>query len=780
MIVPGLLYIMDSLKMSSSLLSTNNDIIVSLLNNPFSKRDDGEKDEIIKSGRPKPVLNLLKIYKDHGRSFQPVWYQQHKWLCGSENKTKLFCWPCLLMSTKRRSPWVADGFDDLKNFSRTAARHIYSKDHLNAYISLNKLAKRVVKKSELLLKLSRIENVKYNELIKKNREIVKVMIDVTSLICKQQIPQKIPFKRYEKLTESLKSSNFKAIFDLVIKRNPEVKQHWEKTEYFRNVNAKIQNELIECFHDEIQKAIGSQIKQADFFACTVEGTGSASGNIEVSVVVRLVDPYGKVQEYFLGFHEIDRHRTAQGLIGLLCKVLEQFNMKQKLVALAYDGRCVASSELNYFQTKIKEIVPQAIFPHSYSHNINLILQQSCSTIKPAKEFFATLQGIPGFFHNSPKRKAVLNTVLLKNFPTSGEAFWEASFSVICAVHTNRVALIECFRLLVELSSDAVTVRESVCYINSLKEFTFVFLLALFHHIFEKTGALFTAFKNISNDTKMCINAVMECTFHVRKQRNDKTCEAFIQATESRIGSKLSDDHDPDFYKQLYFEVLDNIITQLEFKYSSCKNLSFLRLGNITQFPKYEKEFPSDALTSFWAPYGELFNLEKLKAELETVFSSDHKDEFRSPSLQQLIERMVVDDVTDILPEAFKLFSLIATIPVSPPYSSCLPRIKSFVRNTVMTLDRSDAFTYVAIEKDTLERLELCPSWYDDVIERFAQKKRPVELLYRPIPDTGCKEVMVSGKTCCYIVLIIRNVCIVSECGGSCAHMCCLHVRLPHV
>lgn len=741
---------MDSPSEMSNCMSTNNDIIVSLLNVPFSERSDGEKDEIMKSGRPMPELILLKRYKDHGRSFQLSWYQQHKWLCCSEKLSKLFCWPCLLMSTKK-GPWPSDGFDDLKNLSRAIARHVSSKDHMNAYISLNKLSKRVVKSSELLLERSRIQNVKNNELIKKNREVVKVMIDVTSLICKQKILQTIPFKRHDELTESFKSGNFKAIFDLVIKRNPEVKQHWEKTEYFRDLTASIQNDLIECIHDELQKTIECQMKQATFFACMVERNGSASGNRDVSVVVRLVDSNGKVQEYFLGFHEIDGHRTAQGLIGMLCKVLGKFNIKQKLVAIAYDGRCVASSELNYFQTKIKEIAPRAIFPHSYSHNINFILQQSSSTIRPVKEFFATLQGIPGFFHGHPKRKAVLDRVLLKDFPTSDEVFWEANFKVIRAVHTNRVALIEVFRQLAEFSSDAATLRESQCYINSLKEFMFVFLLSLFHHIFEKTDTLFTAFKNISNDTKLCINAVMQCTFYIRKQRNDKTCGEFIQATETRMGSKLSDEHSPGFYKQIYYEVIDNIITQLEFKYSSCKNLSFLRLGNITQFPKYDKEFPNDALVSFWAPYGELFNLEKLRTELETVFSSDHKDEFRSVSLQQLIERMVVDDVTDILPEAFKLFSLIATIPVSTPHSSCLPRIKSFVRNTVAQ-DRSDAFTYVVIEKDTLDRLEQWPSWYDDIIERFAKKERPVELLYRPV--TCCKEVMVSDKTCSYTQYVI--------------------------
>lgn len=754
----------DSFKMSSS-LSTSNDIIVSLLNVPFSKRNESEKDEIMKSGRPMPELTLLKRYKNHDRSLQPLWYQQHKWLCASENKAMLFCWPCLLMSTKK-GRWITEGFNDIKNLSRAIARHVSSKDHLNAYLSLNKLSKRVVKISELLLERSRIQNVKINELIKKNREVVKVMIDVTSLLCKQQLLPTVPFKRYEKLTEPFNSGNFKAIFDLVIKRNPEVKQHWEKTDYFKDFITSIQSELIQCIYDELQKSIESQIKQATFFACTVEVTGNASGNTgntEVSIVVRLVDANGKVQEYFLGFHEVDGHRTAQGLISLLFKVIGKFNMRQKLVALAYDGQCVASSELNYFQTKMKEITPHAVFPHSYSHNINLILQQSCSTIKPVKEFFATLQGIPGFFYGSPKRKAVLDKVLLKIFPTSSEVLWEASFKDISAVHTNREALVEVFRQLVEFSSDAVTVRESMYYHNSLKDFMFVLLLSLFDRIYEKTNALFTAFKNFSYDTKLCINAVMECTFYIRKQRNDKTYDEFIQATETRVGSKLPDDRTPDMYKQTYFEVLDNIITQLEVKYLSYKNLSFLRLGNITQFPKYDKEFPNEALTSFLAPYGELFNLEKLGAELETVFSSEHKFVFRSGSLQQLIERMVVDEITDILPEAFKLFVLIATIPVGPSCASCLPRIKSLLRNT-LTQDRSDAFSYVFIEKETLERLEQWPSWYDDVIERFAQKEHPVELLYRPV--TRSKEVMVSGKTFCYsIIYTQRDVCLIRGCGS---------------
>lgn len=723
---------MDSSQLSS-FSATNNDIIVSLLSVPFSKRNESERNEIIKSGRPMPELNLQKVYKNQARSFHMSWYSDYKWLCSSGEKSKLFCWPCLLMSTKK-GIWTSDGFDDLKNMSRSTVRHSASKEHLNACILLNTLSKSVVKSSELLLERTRIQNIKYNELVKKNREVVNVLIDVSSMICKQGLSIKLP----DELKRSFQSDSFKAIFDLVIKNNSEVKQHCEKTECFRDVSTSVHHDLIECFYDELQNFINSELKQAAFFSCMVEGAGHVSGNKEVSIAVRLVDSNGKVQEYFLGFYEVEAHRTAQQLISVLCNVLGKFNMKQKLVALTYDGGCVAPSELNYFQTKIKEIVPQAIFPHNFYHSVNLILQQSCSTIKPVKEFFASLQGIPGFFHGSNRRTEILNRILV-GFPTADEGLWDAGFEVINAVHTNRQALIEVFRQLQELSPDPETVRQCQYYLTRLKDFMFVFLLSLFNEIFEKTEPLRTAFKKMTDGTKLCTSAIMNCISYVRQQRVDKKCGEHMQTAE-KTGSKLSESQNPGFYKQIYFEVLDNIITQLEFKYSSSKGLSFIKLGNIKKFPWFDREFPNDVLIPFLANYGSHFNQERLKTELEIIFSADHKDEFHNLNLKQLIQQLVLDDMTNVLPEAFRLFSLIATIPVSASGSSCQSRIKSYVSNA-MAQYHSDAFASVYIDKNTLDQLEQLPSWYDDVISRFAQKGRPVGLLYRPF---ACSDnVMVS-------------------------------------
>lgn len=91
---------MDNMQQMSSSVITNNNVL-GLLEVPFSRRNDVAKNEILKRGRPTPKLAIVKKYKDKCRSFQSSWYEQHKWLCGCGENSKLYCWPCLLLSTKK-------------------------------------------------------------------------------------------------------------------------------------------------------------------------------------------------------------------------------------------------------------------------------------------------------------------------------------------------------------------------------------------------------------------------------------------------------------------------------------------------------------------------------------------------------------------------------------------------------------------------------------------------------------------------------------------------------
>lgn len=101
---------------------------------------------------------------------------------------------------------------------------------------------------------------------------------------------------------------------------------------------------------------------------------------QCSIIIRYVIPGGKLVERFLGFYDVSSSRTADTLFHV--------------------GASVMSGELNCLQAKIKEVLPQAVFVHCMAHRLNLVLQQSCNSISKYRIFFATVNGLPSFFHSS--------------------------------------------------------------------------------------------------------------------------------------------------------------------------------------------------------------------------------------------------------------------------------------------------------------------------------------------------------------------------------------------
>jgi hypothetical protein len=63
-----------------------NDIICSLIETPFSRRNEQERREILSMNRSTPNINILSSDKKQGqvfsRSFKVSWYENHNWLCG--------------------------------------------------------------------------------------------------------------------------------------------------------------------------------------------------------------------------------------------------------------------------------------------------------------------------------------------------------------------------------------------------------------------------------------------------------------------------------------------------------------------------------------------------------------------------------------------------------------------------------------------------------------------------------------------------------------------------
>jgi hypothetical protein len=102
-----------------------NDLIMSLLETPFSRRSENNKRQILNDGRPIVLLYNLNIKNSNSkvcsRSFKESWYDSHKWLCGSFYEQRLYCWLCVLLS-KVKNVWFSDGYFDLKNLSRSVKK----------------------------------------------------------------------------------------------------------------------------------------------------------------------------------------------------------------------------------------------------------------------------------------------------------------------------------------------------------------------------------------------------------------------------------------------------------------------------------------------------------------------------------------------------------------------------------------------------------------------------------------------------------------------------------
>lgn len=73
---------------------------------------------------------------------------------------------------------------------------------------------------------------------------------------------------------------------------------------------------------------------------------------------------------------------------------------QCCVAQCYGGASVMSGCNNGVQTKIKELVPQAIHVHCRAHRLNLILVKAVKDLLVVFEFFEIVKELYNFISNS--------------------------------------------------------------------------------------------------------------------------------------------------------------------------------------------------------------------------------------------------------------------------------------------------------------------------------------------------------------------------------------------
>jgi len=91
-----------------------------------------------------------------------------------------------------------------------------------------------------------------------------------------------------------------------------------------------------------------------------------------------------VYERFLCFVDVSKGQTSNHIVTTLfeCFKKQKLTMsKIKIIPQSYDDASVMSGHLHGVQSRIKEHYPSAIYTHCMAHHLNLVVVNTCKTIK---------------------------------------------------------------------------------------------------------------------------------------------------------------------------------------------------------------------------------------------------------------------------------------------------------------------------------------------------------------------------------------------------------------
>ncbi len=315
-------------------------IVDLILAKPLESLPYEEKLRIKQQGRSTPKIDLVQKIGKSNRSFQLSWYDKVSWLTGSAVKKKMYCWPCLLMKPSHGCVvWSKLGFGDLSNFDRAYKRHENSNEHVSACARLSCMGR--IRVEHAINEGARIQVAKHNETVKQNRAFLNRLIDVTSLLGRQELS----FRGHDESSESSNKGNYREFTETLAKYDSVLSTQFEST-VFSGMSDTIQNDLISALAATISDQIRDEIQDAPFFGWQVDETTDISCRAQLSVIVRYVDSAGKIQERFIGFFDVSGGRDAQSVFDVLNENMQGYNFKDKLVAQTYDGAAVMASALN--------------------------------------------------------------------------------------------------------------------------------------------------------------------------------------------------------------------------------------------------------------------------------------------------------------------------------------------------------------------------------------------------------------------------------------------------
>lgn len=617
----------------------------------------------------------------------------------------------------------------MNNFHKAADRHKKSENHLRSEIHHKTFGMNRIENS--LDSLRHLHVSQYNGKVKRNREILTKLLDVTCFLATQELA----FRGHDETEKSKNRGNFLELLDLLASENVVLKDHLANSTVFSGASAQIQNDLIDCIATVIRREQEQELSKAEFVSIIVDESTDVANIAQMIIFLRYTLDDGNIYERFQELVDVSLERSAEPLSKYLIEFLKLKNISSKLISQAYDGAAVMSGGESGVQSRIRKVIKSAIYVHCMAHRLNLVMSKSCSEIFESRLFFANLSSIATFFSKSPARVQSLNSFMKKRLPHVTPLRWNYSGRLVKIVQQNQSELLQFFTSVIEKEHrkwDDKTLNLATGIEKILTSANFVVLLEFFQEIFPQTDVLYDVLQSRSSDLSVAIKMVSDFKNFVLKKRSefDTFWDEFSlkHNIENLTERKRSTINKKEHFKKLTASLCAIIVREIDERFDSLDNLRFVALSNPRNFSSFEEKFPTILLQKLKESYPELFDFDQLETEIKVIVRNEKFCAFdRSLNLFKFL-------VSSELSHSFKQFYRLVKLPLTLAFTSVsaeagfsgLKRIKTPYRNT-MTQQRLNNLALISYEKDIIYKLKQHNKFYDQIIEIFAFKERRIEL-----------------------------------------------------
>uniref|UniRef100_A0A673LF96 TTF-type domain-containing protein n=1 Tax=Sinocyclocheilus rhinocerous TaxID=307959 RepID=A0A673LF96_9TELE len=643
------------------------------------------------------------------------------WLEYSTSRDAVFCKPCRhFPEAATESRFIKNGFRDWKHLSHCCVKHEASRAHATALgRSEGYKASHKPERGNIINQLHK--DAVNSSFVERNREHIKVVIDLILFYAKQDIP----LHGHRENEEALNKGNFLELFQLISSHHPEIKKRLD--ELPRNAkltSPNIQNEMLEIaallnlckikadLHDETDT----------YYAILADECKDLSKKELVAVCIRYIHK-GQLKERAVGFVETGDMSTS-AISAKILEVLEPLQLDPNLcVGFGFDGASVMSGKKGGVHVILKKTFPHAVYVHCNSHRLNLVLCTASKVSPCISKCFDVINNLHSFMTGSHRHARFMQI-------HSCDVRW-SSWSML----TLLGPILETLAEFSESSGHSKLEADSL--LHQMQTEKFLFLLVTFNKLFEMSDyatkdlqsatisvtdcidlieglkEIYTTFRNEENylDKAMALTEDLmkrhgivnwDITGTRKRKLTAKLGDTLIESTVGKA-SPVKDNSD---LKQLWNDIVDKKIMELNTRFKA---------------DTYRLMRAAAACLPQSNTFGNThFNNTVEDSEHEVFVQQLERKISNGRAFPSLVE--VLDTCPhDIFPRMKRLLRALITIPITScgvkRLFSTVYRIKTGIRATMLT-QRLKSLSLLSFERELTELLD-----YNKIIAVFNSKPR---------------------------------------------------------